>query len=37
MLYLAMMDITAKWVGVRKDWRQIKAQLEIFFPDRLPE
>jgi putative transposase len=37
MLYLAMMDISAKWVGVRKDWRQIKAQLEIFFPGRLPE
>jgi len=37
MLYLAMIDITKKWVGVRKDWYQIRAQLEIFFPDRLPE
>jgi transposase-like protein len=37
MLYLAMADITRKWKGVRKDWRQIRAQLEIFFPDRLRE
>jgi transposase-like protein len=37
MLYLAMTDITQKWKGVRKDWRQIRAQLEIFFPDRLRE
>jgi len=37
MLYLAMTDITQKWKGVRKDWYQIRAQLEIFFPDRLPE
>jgi len=36
-LYLAMVDITAKWNGVRKDWHQIRAQLEIFFPGRLPE
>jgi transposase-like protein len=37
MLYLAMIDITKKWKGSRKDWYQIRAQLEIFFPDRLPE
>jgi transposase-like protein len=37
MLYLAMIDITKKWKGFRKDWYQILAQLEIFFPDRLPE
>lgn len=37
MLYLAMMDITKKWTGKRKDWGQIHSQLEIFFADRLPE
>jgi transposase-like protein len=37
MLYLAMIDITKKWKGFRKDWYQIRAQLEIFFPDRLSE
>lgn len=36
MLYLAMMDITKKWTGKRKDWGQIHSQLEIFFADRLP-
>jgi transposase-like protein len=36
MLYLAMMDITKKWTGRRKDWGQIHSQLEIFFDDRLP-
>lgn len=36
MLYLAMMDITKKWTGRRKDWNQIYAQIEIFFGDRLP-
>jgi len=36
MLYLAMMDITKKWTGRRKDWGQIHSQLEIFFADRLP-
>lgn len=35
MLYLAMMDITKKWTGQRKDWGQIHSQLEIFFADRL--
>lgn len=35
MLYLAMMDITKKWIGRRKDWGQIHSQLEIFFADRL--
>jgi transposase-like protein len=36
MLYLAMMDITKKWTGRRRDWGQIHSQLEIFFADRLP-
>ena len=35
MLYLAMMDITKKWTGKRREWRQIHSQLEIFFADRL--
>lgn len=35
MLYLAMMDITKKWTGRRKDWGQIHSQLEIFFAERL--
>lgn len=37
MLYLAMVDITKKWTGRRKDWGQIHSQLEIFFADRLPD
>lgn len=37
MLYLAMMDITAKWTGRRQDWGIIYAQLSIFFGDRIPE
>lgn len=37
MLYLAMIDITKKWTGKRKDWGRIHSQLEIFFADRLPE
>jgi len=36
MLYLAMMDITKKWTGRRRDWGQIHSQLEIFFAERLP-
>ena len=35
MLYLAMMDITKKWTGRRRDWSQIRAQLDIFFEERL--
>ena len=35
MLYLAMVDITKKWSGRRRDWGQIHSQLEIFFEDRL--
>ena len=35
MLYLAMIDITKKWTGHRKDWGQIHSQLEIFFEERL--
>jgi putative transposase len=37
MLYLAMMNITKKWTGRRKDWGQIHSQLEIYFADRIPE
>ena len=37
MLYLAMIDITKKWTGKRKDWGQIHSQLEIFFADKLPQ
>ena len=36
MLYLAMIDITKKWTGRRKDWGIIYSQLEIFFAGRLP-
>jgi putative transposase len=36
MLYLAMIDITKKWTGRRKDWGQIRAQLELYFGDRMP-
>ena len=35
MFYLAMMDITKKWTGKRREWGQIHSQLEIFFADRL--
>ena len=35
MLYLAMMDITKKWTGTRREWGQIHSQLEIYFADRL--
>ena len=35
MLYLAMMDITKKWTGKRREWGQIHSQLEIFFADSL--
>jgi transposase-like protein len=35
MLYLAMMDITKKWTGKRREWGQIHSQLEILFADRL--
>lgn len=34
MLYLAMIDITKKWTGRRKDWGLIHSQLEIYFGDR---
>lgn len=37
MLYLAMIDITKKWTGRRRDWGQIYTQLEIFFAGRLPQ
>jgi len=34
MLYLAMVDITKKWTGRRKDWGIIHSQLEVYFGDR---
>ncbi len=37
MLYLAMINITKKCTGKRKDWGQIHSQLEIFFAYRLPQ
>ena len=37
MLYLAMIDITKKWTGRRKDWGTIHSQLEVFFEGRIPE
>ena len=37
MLYLAMMDVTKKWTGKRRDWGIIHSQLEVFFADRLPD
>ena len=36
LLYLAMMDITKKWTGKRRDWGVIHSQLEVFFAGRLP-
>ena len=35
MLYLAMMDITKKWTGRRRDWGIIHSQLEVYFGDRI--
>lgn len=35
MLYLAAMDITRKWTGHRQDWGKIRAQLLIYFEDRI--
>lgn len=37
MLYLAMIDITKKWTGRRRDWSIIHAQMAIFFEDRMPK
>ena len=37
MLYLAMIDISAKWTGRRHDWTPIRLQLNIFYSDRIPE
>ncbi len=37
MLYLAMMDITRKWIGRRQNWSMIHAQLAIYFEDRMPD
>ena len=35
MLYLATLVITNIWTGRRRDWSQIRAQLEIYFEERL--
>ena len=35
MLYLTAMDITRKWTGHRQDWGKIRAQLMIYFEERL--
>lgn len=35
MLYLAAMDITRKWTGHRQDWGKIRAQLVIYFEERI--
>lgn len=37
MLYLAMIDITKKWTGRKQDWSMIRAQLAIYFEDRMPD
>lgn len=34
-LYLAMMDITAKWKGHPREWTRIMEQLFIYFEDRI--
>ena len=35
LLYLATKDITKKWTGHRQDWGRIRAQLMIYFEERL--
>lgn len=35
MLYLAAMDITRKWTGHRQNWGKIRAQLVIYFEERI--
>lgn len=35
-LYLAMKDITAKWVGKPFNWALIMSQLMLMYPERLP-
>ncbi len=35
LLYLATEDITKKWTGRRQDWSRIRAQLDIYFEERL--
>ncbi len=37
MPYLAMMDITKKWIGRRQDCSMIHAQMALFFADRMPK
>ena len=37
MLYLAMLDITKKWIGRRQDWSVIHTQLAVYYADRIPE
>jgi len=35
MLYLAMNDITEKWIGRSRDWARILEQLIIYFDRRI--
>lgn len=35
LLYLATADITKKWTSHRHDWHRIRAQLDIYFEERL--
>lgn len=35
LLYLATEDITKKWTGRRQDWSRIRAQLDIYFEERM--
>ena len=35
LLYLATQDITKKWTSHRHDWHRIRAQLDIYFEERL--
>ena len=37
MLYLAMLDITKKWMGRRQDWAVIHAPLAVYSAGRMPE
>lgn len=37
MLHLAMMDITKKWTGRCQDWSMIRAQMAVYFEDRIPD
>lgn len=36
-LYLAVCDITNRWIGKRYDWAPIRMQLEIYYGGRIPD